>query len=104
MISVLLADHHSLACIGLATLLDDIDDITLLSIKVEGATLLQVCHQFAPNLLLLNPHLPGLDWPGICTALFDECPATNLIFTLEPGDEQYIHLQLILLWFQLFFR
>ena len=61
MIRVALADDQELVRAGFAALLDAEDDIEVVAEATDGQQALRVAQQYAPNVLLMDIRMPGLD-------------------------------------------
>ena len=97
MLSVLVADHCPTFVRGLQANLAEAADIELLPLPGASHHLAQFCQRIHPDLLLLNPHLPGLQLPALLVELAHSCPATHLLLLLlDPGMERTLDLQFLL--------
>jgi DNA-binding NarL/FixJ family response regulator len=68
-ITVLIADDHPVVRQGLAVLLDVQDDIELVGEASDGPAAVRLTMQLAPDVLLLDLKLPGLDGMGVLAEL-----------------------------------
>ena len=84
---ILLADPHPLVCIGFRALLASSRQFKLLDVVTAGDTVQQHCREYQPNLLLLDPALPGPSTVEIITAVQTHCPTTRVLILTSCDDE-----------------
>ena len=85
-ITVLIADDHPVVRQGLAVLLEVQDDMTLVGEASTGPEAVQLTRQHAPDVLLLDLKLPGIDGLGVLSELAAEETSTRvLILTSAAG-------------------
>jgi DNA-binding NarL/FixJ family response regulator len=85
-ITVLIADDHPVVRQGLAVLLDVQDDIELVGAASDGQEAVRLTMQHAPDVLLLDLKLPGMDGIGVLAELRARGAATRvLILTSAAG-------------------
>jgi len=87
-ITVLIADDHPVVRQGLAVLLEVQDDITLVGQASTGPEAVQLTLQHAPDVLLLDLKLPGLDGLGVLSELQAHQTRTRvLVLTSAAGPD-----------------
>ncbi len=84
-ISVLIADDHPVVRQGLAVLLEVQDDLTLVGQARDGAEAVALVGELAPDVLVLDLKLPGLDGLGVLAALRDARAATRVLVLTSAG-------------------
>ncbi len=85
-ITVLIADDHPVVRQGLAVLLDVQDDINLVGEASDGLAAVQLTLQHAPDVLLLDLKLPGMDGMSVLAELRAQgTPTRVLILTSAAG-------------------
>lgn len=86
-ITVLIADDHPVVRQGLAVLFEVQDDITLVGQASDGAEAVRLTRELAPDVLLLDLMLPGLDGMGVLTRLrADDSRTRVLVLTSASGS------------------
>jgi DNA-binding NarL/FixJ family response regulator len=84
-ITVLIADDHPVVRQGLAVLFEVQDDITLIGQASEGAEAVRLTHELAPDVLLLDLMLPGLDGMGVLARLQADGSETRVLVLTSAG-------------------
>jgi DNA-binding NarL/FixJ family response regulator len=85
-ITVLIADDHPVVRQGLAVLLDVQDDIELVGAASDGEAAIRLTMDHAPDVLLLDLKLPGLDGMAVLAELRARgAPTRVLILTSAAG-------------------
>ena len=83
MIRVLLADDHELFRAGLRALLDNIPGVRVVGEAADGAEALQLVHSLAPDALLLDIQMPGIDGLDVAASLPDPAPAVVFVTAFD---------------------
>lgn len=96
MLRILLADHNSLARVGLRTALESTEDLVLLDEECKSYYLEQLCGQLKPDVLILNISLPSLQLDKLLTRLQIISPSTRVLLRLDPDDFGKINVQNLL--------
>jgi len=86
-ITVVIADDHPVVRQGLAVLFEVQDDIALVGQASDGAEAVRLTRELAPDVLLLDLMLPGLDGLGVLAQLRAEgCRTRVLVLTSAGGS------------------
>jgi DNA-binding NarL/FixJ family response regulator len=87
-IRVLAVDDHPLIREGIAALLANQADITLVAEAADGDAALQQCRAHRPHLVLIDLQMPGLSGIDAISAIRGEFPAVRIIvLTTYGGDD-----------------
>jgi DNA-binding NarL/FixJ family response regulator len=84
-ITVLIADDHPVVRQGLAVLFEVQDDITLVGQASDGADAVRLTRELAPDVLLLDLMLPGLDGMGVLARLREDDSRTKVLILTSAG-------------------
>jgi DNA-binding NarL/FixJ family response regulator len=84
-ITVLIADDHPVVRQGLAVLFEVQDDIALVGQASDGAAAVKLTRELAPDVLLLDLMLPGLDGLGVLARLRAEDSRTRVLVLTSAG-------------------
>lgn len=95
-ITLVFADDHELFREGLTTIIRKIKDppIHLVGIAPDGKELVQLCHQWSPDLVLTDIQMPQLDGIEATRAIKKILPKTGVI-ALSSFNEQSLVLEMI---------
>jgi DNA-binding NarL/FixJ family response regulator len=69
---IVIVDDHDLAWAGLRSMLAQERDLTVVGEISDGAQALALCRRLAPNLILMDVGMPGLDGLVAATAIKQE--------------------------------
>ena len=61
MIRVAIADDQTLVRSGFASLLDDVDDVTVVGEAADGEAAVRLAQQVQPDVVLMDIRMPGVD-------------------------------------------
>ncbi|MEG4453403.1 response regulator transcription factor [Microcoleus sp. N9_A1] len=88
MIRVLIADDHAIMRQGLAALLEQEPDLTVVAKASNGQEALTMFRQYQPDVTLMDVRMPQMDGVEAITALCTEFEAARIVvFTAYDGDE-----------------
>jgi DNA-binding NarL/FixJ family response regulator len=90
MISVLLAEDHTIVRQGLRMVLESQSDITVAGEVEDGCRVTDECVQLRPHVLLLDLCLPGLHGLEIIRQVSRRCPATRIVVLSMHAREEYV--------------
>jgi DNA-binding NarL/FixJ family response regulator len=89
-IRVVLADDHPALRLGLRILLDREPDIAVVGEADDGPTALEMSRTSAPDVLVLDCQLPGMDGAAVARELADQGIATHVLALSAYDDDRYI--------------
>jgi DNA-binding NarL/FixJ family response regulator len=89
-IRILLADDHRLFRDGLRPLLDAHDDLEVVAEADNGLDVLTRCRELAPDVVVLDISMPGLNGIEVCRHLTQEQPATRVIIVSMHSDHRFV--------------
>jgi DNA-binding NarL/FixJ family response regulator len=84
-ITVLIADDHPVVRQGLAVLFEVQDDIALVGQASDGAEAVRLTRELAPDVLLLDLMLPGIDGMGVLARLRADVSRTRVLVLTSAG-------------------
>ena len=90
-IRVLLADDHPLVRAGLRATVATAPDILLIGEATTGDEARQRCRELAPDIILLDLHMPGPPPVATVAYLREHCPATRVLVLTAHDDDAYVH-------------
>lgn len=89
-IRVLVADDQAAVREGLATLLDLTPGIEVIGQARDGAQALQLVAEHAPDVVLMDLHMPGMDGIAATERLTAEHPGTRVVVLTTYADDSSI--------------
>ena len=84
---VLVVDDQDLFRAGFAMILDAHDDITVVAEAADGAEAIQRAVELAPDVVLMDIHMPGVDGVAATAEICRRTAAKVLILTMYDVDE-----------------
>jgi DNA-binding NarL/FixJ family response regulator len=91
MIRILIADDHPIVRDGLRRLLSMEDDFEIVGEAADGETTVQLAEKFAPDVLLLDLRMPGVDGFGALQRLQKSSRKTRvIILTASEDKNEYV--------------
>ncbi len=84
-ITVVIADDHPVVLQGLAVLFEVQDDITLVGQASDGTEAVRLTRELAPDVLLLDLMLPGVDGMGVLARLQADDSRTRVLVLTSAG-------------------
>jgi DNA-binding NarL/FixJ family response regulator len=90
MIRVLAADDHPLALAGLRQLLGALDGIVLVGAAASGEEAVRLAAEHAPDVVLMDLEMPGMDGIQATRELLARRPATAVVVLTSFSDRERI--------------
>ena len=90
MIRVLIADDHAVVRQGLRTYLELQDDVEVVAEAPDGETAVREAERHAPDVVLLDLVMPGLDGVGALAVLRERVPAARVLVLTSFGDDDRV--------------
>ncbi len=85
---VLLADDHALFREGVASLLNDRDDMEVVGDAEEGQAAIEMARTVSPDLVLMDVHMPGCDGIAAVKAIKKEMPHVKVVMLTAFDDDE----------------
>jgi DNA-binding NarL/FixJ family response regulator len=89
-IDVVIADDHRLVRSGLATLLEAVEDITVVGEAADGAEAVTVAGAAKPDVVLMDLSMPVLDGVEATRELTTRAPGTRVVVLTSFADRQRV--------------
>jgi DNA-binding NarL/FixJ family response regulator len=89
-IKILIVDDHPTVRRGLHSLLSSHPDIQIVGEAEDGAAALRLAETLAPDIVLLDIQMPGLDGIGVANQLRRIAPDARIIALTAFEDENYV--------------
>lgn len=92
-IRVLIVDDQKLFADSLTIVLDagSADDIQIVGTAFDGATALEMTRELAPDVILMDVHMPGIDGVDATRTIHDEFPDVRIVMLTTFDDDVYVH-------------
>lgn len=94
MITVLLVDDHELVRIGIETLLNTVDDVSVVGVANCGEQALAMMATLLPMVVLMDVNMPGIGGAEACRQIVASYPKTKII-ALSAYNESFVPTQLL---------
>ena len=91
MISILIAEDHLIARVGVKTILDAQPDMTVVAESSNGAQAVELYRQHRPDVTLMDMRMPGMSGLEAIVAIRREFPEARLIALSTYGGDEDIH-------------
>ena len=88
--SVFLVDDHKLVRDGIKTILERGDDFRVVGEAENGADAVALCEKAAPELVLMDIGLPGMNGIETTTEMLRRCPGVKVIILSMYDDENSV--------------
>jgi DNA-binding NarL/FixJ family response regulator len=88
--NVLLVDDHKLVRDGVKTILERGSDFKVVGEAEDGANAVQMCRKAAPDIVLMDIGLPGMNGIEATTELMRHCPGVKVIILSMYDDENSV--------------
>ncbi len=79
MINVMIVDDHALVRQGLTALLSGVEDLAVVAAVSDGSAAADAAEQNAPDVVLMDLSMPGLDGIDATRALLSRCPGVKVV-------------------------
>ncbi|MBN2233079.1 MAG: response regulator transcription factor [Deltaproteobacteria bacterium] len=90
MISVLLADDHSIVRAGLARIIAESGDLTVIAEAADGEEALRLAAASRPDVAVIDISMPGMDGLAVADELLRRDPDLPVIILTMHEEEQYV--------------
>lgn len=90
MITVLLADDHSIVRDGLRRVLEDSSDIKVIAEAADGETAFDLAMEKHPDVAVIDISMPGMDGLEVVTRMNSYCPKIPVLILTMHEEEQYV--------------
>jgi DNA-binding NarL/FixJ family response regulator len=90
MISIMLADDHSLVRAGLAALLDSTDDLRVVGQAENGQAAVELAEQLRPDVVLMDLSMPVMDGVEATRELVRRRPDSVVVVLTSFSDQQRV--------------
>lgn len=78
-IRILVADDHVMVRIGLATMLKVFDELVFVGAAANGQNAIELCDELAPDLVLMDIHMPEVDGIAATRAIHQHHPNIKVL-------------------------
>jgi len=90
MTRIVLADDHTLVRSGLRALLEESADVEVVAEAGDGRAALEAVRTFAPDVLITDVTMPGMNGLDLAERVRTEHPATRVIVLSMYSTEEYV--------------
>ena len=87
---VMIVDDHAMVRSGLAAFLSITEDCVLVGEAASGIEALRLCDEAAPDVVLMDLVMPGMDGVSTTRALLARCPGVRVIALTSFPEEKLI--------------
>ena len=91
MIRTLLADDQQLVRAGLRMLCDTTDDIEVVGEAAGGAEAIRLVERLAPDVVLMDLHMPGMDGTTATARIVAAHPAARVLVLTTFDDDEHLY-------------
>ncbi len=89
-ITVLLADDHGLVRRGFRRILEDDPEIRVVGEAADGAEAVKLAQQFAPQVVVMDMAMPGLNGMQACIEILRVLPKTGVLILSMYSEDNYV--------------
>lgn len=90
MIRVMLVDDHEVVRLGIESAIDAAEGMRVVASVADGKTALAEAPVVAPDVVLLDVLMPGMDGIETCRRLREELPAIHIVMLTSHTDEDAV--------------
>ena len=90
MITIVLADDHTVVRQGLRMLLEAVPDFSVLGEASDGLEALQLVEKFQPDVLIVDVRMPGITGLEVARQISQRMPQTRVIVLSMHVNEAYV--------------
>jgi DNA-binding NarL/FixJ family response regulator len=90
MITVLLADDHSIVREGLRRVLEDSSDIRVIAEASDGEAAFDLAMEKQPDVAVIDISMPGMDGLEVVARMNSYCPKIPVLILTMHEEEQYV--------------
>lgn len=91
LISILLADDHTLVRAGIRALVEKIPNVRVVAEAKDGREALRLVKEQKPDMVLMDVAMPGLNGLEAAARISREYPDVRVIVLSMYADEEYVH-------------
>lgn len=86
-IRILIVDDHNMVRKGLAVLLEEFDDLSVVGEAGDGELAIDICRELKPDIVLMDMIMPRMDGVTATQHIREVCPGTQVIALTSFNDE-----------------
>jgi NarL family two-component system response regulator LiaR len=90
-IRVMLVDDHNVVRSGLVTFLKAYEDLKLVGEAKNGLEAVSLCHQYKPDVILMDLMMPEMDGIAATCAILEDYPDIKIIAMTSFEEEELVH-------------
>lgn len=90
MIRVMLVDDHEVVRLGIESAIDAAEGMKVVASVTDGSTALTEAPVAAPDVVLLDVLMPGMDGIETCRRMREELPETHVVMLTSHTDEEAV--------------
>lgn len=90
MIRVMLVDDHEVVRLGIESAIDTAEGMTVVASVADGPTALTEAPVVAPDVVLLDVLMPGMDGIETCRRMREELPETRVVMLTSHTDQEAV--------------
>src|SRR5688572_25785463 len=91
MIRVGLVDDQAMVRVGLKMILESEPDIEVCCEAADGADAIQLAREHAPDVVLMDIRMPGMDGLTATREVLEACPDVRIVILTTFDDDEYVY-------------